>query len=241
VLKIILLCFLSFTAQATIFKPQPINQQIREADGVFVGNFLRQKSVELEDGRIATQMIFKMLREHGLQSELFGMDEIIVHYPGGSLKGRNLKVEGVPSFIPGEKVAVFIRSQQNRYWGMNLGFGTFKVVNYGKETMLVNSVFPDHPKVGQMTLTNFELALKSVKGVSMKKVFSPDQQFIQPKDEVVRMPASFSAEAQNRSIASGNFESEHEGAQASLNVIWLVGVLSFLGGLFRIYRQRSSK
>lgn len=241
-LRLLLLCLFTVSAQATIFKPQPLNQQIRESDGVFLGHFLRKRSVELEDGKIATQMIFKMLRENGLQSELFGMDEIIVHYPGGSLKGRNLRVEGVPTFIPGEKVVVFIRSQQNRYWGMNLGFGTFKVVNYGNETMLVNSVFPTHPKVGQTTLSNFEIALKSVKGVSLRQVFSPNQQITQPKDDAVRMPASFTeVEGQNRSVASGSFQSENEESQPRLNVLWLVGVLSFLGGIFRIYRARSLK
>ena len=76
------------------------------------------------------------------------MDEVIVHYPGGKLNDKHMKVEGVPEFTPGEKVLLFIKSVNNRYWGMNLGFGSFRVINYGKEIILVNYILT------QLLLTN---------------------------------------------------------------------------------------
>jgi hypothetical protein len=240
VLKYLWLCFISLTVGATTFKVQPIEQQIRESDGLFQGNYLRSKSIELENGSVATQMIFKMTKETGLQSELFGMDEIIVHFPGGTVEGRTVKVDGVPEFIPGEKVMLFIRNVNNRYWGMNMGFGTFKVVNYGRQTILVNSVFPHHPQVGQVALEYFEKAVKEIKGSSLKIVQS--QFYPTNPDQVsARSPASSteeSAEGQNRSVASKSEETENDGSQP-LNMLWLIMLLGFTGGVFRLTRIKS--
>lgn len=123
---LIFLSVFSLGAIATTFRIQPIENQIKEADGLFQGNFLRKKTIALEDGRLATQMIFKMSKEVGLQSDFFGMDEVIVHYPGGTLNGITSQVDGVPEFVSGEKVVLFIRNVDNRYWGLNLGYGSFK-------------------------------------------------------------------------------------------------------------------
>jgi hypothetical protein len=237
VFKFLCLCFLSLSIEATTFKIQPIEQQIRESDGLFQGNFLRSKSIELENGSIATQMIFKMTKESGLQSELFGMDEIIVHFPGGAINGESVKVDGVPEFIPGEKAVLFIRNVNNRYWGMNMGFGTFKVVNYGKQTILVNSVFPHHPQVGQVALDYFEKAVKDIKGSSLKIVQS---QFYltNPHQAAARAPASANEEGQNRSVASGTEETENDGSQP-LNMLWLIVLLGITGGIFRLTRMKS--
>ena len=238
-LKLLWLCFVSFSLGATTFKVQPIEQQIRESDGVFQGNFLRSKGVELENGSIATQMIFKMTKESGLQSDLFGMDEIIVHFPGGRVKDRTVKVDGVPEFIPGEKVVLFIRNVSNRYWGMNMGFGTFKVVNYGKQTILVNSVFPHHPQVGQVAMEYFEKAVKDIKGSNLKVVHSEFYP-TNPDQSQFRAPASAVEEGQNRSVASKSEESENDGSKP-LNMLWLIVLLGFSGGIFRLSRIKSAR
>ncbi len=238
-LKFVWLCFFSFSLGATTFKVQPIEQQIKESDGIFQGNFLRSKGVELENGSIATQMIFKMTKESGLQSELFGMDEIIVHFPGGRVKDRTVKVDGVPEFIPGEKVVLFIRNVSNRYWGMNMGFGTFKVVNYGKQTILVNSVFPHHPQVGQVAIEYFEKAVKDIKGSNLKVVHSEFYP-TNPDQAQLRAPASIVEEGQNRSVASKSEESENDGSKP-INMLWLIVLLGFSGGVFRLSRIKSAK
>lgn len=82
-MKLIILLMFAFPAIATTFKIQQVDQQLRQADGVFIGHYLKKTFIELEDGSIATQMVFKMKKEVGLQSELLGMDEVFIHYPGG--------------------------------------------------------------------------------------------------------------------------------------------------------------
>jgi hypothetical protein len=237
-----LICLFAMTASlyATTFKPQPIEQQVRESDGLFQGNFLKSKTVELENGSLATQMIFKMTKEVGLQSDFFGMDEVIVHYPGGRLNDKYLKVEGVPQFVPGEKVVLFIRNVDNRYWGMNLGFGSFRVINYGKEVVLVNYVFPHDQKFGQITMQRFEQVVKTIKGSGLKVVQSVHYPTSPEKDNVQRLPASIS-EGQNRALASKTEQLDNQHDQPKLNVFWLIIALGLTGGLFRMSARKTHK
>lgn len=240
-LRLMCLLAFSFSLHATTFRPQPIEQQIRESDGLFMGNYLKSKTIELENGSMATQMIFKVSKEVGLQSDFFGMDEVIVHYPGGKMPHKHTKVEGVPQFVPGEKVVLFIRSINNRYWGMNLGFGSFRVINYGKEVVLINYIFPQHPQVGQVNFQHFEGLVKKIKGSSFKLVHSmnypttPDQ-----SPTVQRMPAS-EIEGQNRTLASKSEQLDNQADQPSFSVFWLIMALGIIGGIFRMNHPRAQK
>jgi hypothetical protein len=238
VFKFLLLLLPLHLLQATTFRPQPIEQQIKESDGLMQGHYLKKKTIQLEDGTLATQMLFKMNKEVGLQSELFGMDEVIVHYPGGKLGDKHIKVEGVPNFVTGEKVVLFIRNINNRYWGMNLGFGSYKMVNFGKETILVNSIFPDIPKIGQVKWGDFESAVKSIKGVSLRYVDAQTDGPLKHQLKQDRLPAS---ERQNRSVASVAEQVENNQDAPILSVFWLVILLGFAGGIFRFSVIKSAK
>lgn len=225
---------MSSQLMATVFTKIPVQEQIKEADGILVGHFLKQKSLKLEDGMIATQMFFKISREYGLQSDMFGLDEVIVHYPGGTFEGMTSKIDGIPHFIAGEKVAIFTKNIENRYWGLNLGYGTFRVVNYGNQIMLVNSIFPSDGKIGQVKLADFERDVRAIKGVSLKVV----QNTPRSAPEADRTPASEGPSGgKNRSLASEAPERENEGG--ALGQFWLVVFLAFLGGAFRLFRQKT--
>lgn len=237
-IRIFLLLF-SLPLYATVFQKQPVAHQVKEANGIVVGNFLRSKTIKLDDDSIVTQMIFKMNKEAGLQSELFGMDEIIVHYPGGTYGDLTVKVEGVPQFIPGENVIIMIKNSHDRYWGMNLGMGTFRIVNYGKDKLIVNSVFPEDRNVGQMKYDEFEKLVRRIRGSSLKVVLNPSYPSETDSNENLRAPASVS-EGKNRAIASETEEEENEEGHGT-NTVWLLFTLAVLGGLFRLMRQREAK
>lgn len=229
---------ISLGAMATTFRAQPIENQIQEASGLFQGNYLKKKTIQLEDGRLATQMFFKMNQEAGLQSDFYGMDEVIVHYPGGSLNDKHVRVDGVPEFVPGEKVLIFIRNIENRYWGLNLGYGAFRVINYGKDVMLVNYIFPNHPQVGQVSFEHFEQLVKDIKGVNLTVVHALEQPGQTETETVQRMPAS---EGQNRAIASKPEALENEEARPNVHVFWLIAFLGLAGGLFRLNNRKTHK
>lgn len=150
-----------------------------------------------------------------------------------------MKVDGVPEFVPGENVVLMIKSNQDRYWGMNLGFGTFRVVNYGNEKLIVNSVFPEDRNVGQMKLEEFEKAVKTIKGSSLKVVLSPSYPTETDTQVGNRMPASVT-EGKNRAIASKTEQEENNQGQG-FNPVWLLFVLAAMGGIFRLMRQKEAR
>lgn len=238
-LRLLILLFV-IPVHATVFQLQSVDQQIKESSGIVVGHYLRKKSIKLEDGSIATQMIFKMNKEVGMQSELFGMDEIIIHYPGGKIGDLTVKVEGVPSFVPGESVVLMVKNHQDRYWGMNLGFGTFKIVNYGNEKMIVNTLFPHDRRVGQIKFDDFEKQVKRIKGSSLKVVMAPVYPTETDETTVTRLPASIE-EGKNRAIASNSETEENNESNSGFNSIWLLFVLASMGGLFRFLRQKEAR
>lgn len=231
----LLILLISFPVHATVFQKQPVSRQIKESDGIVVGHFLRKKYIKLDDGNVATQMIFKMNKETGMQSDLFGMNEIIIHYPGGKLDEKVVRVDGVPEFVPGENIVLMVKSFDDRYWGMNLAFGTFRVINYGKEKLIVNSVFPEDRNVGQMKLEDFEKEVKRIKGSGLKVVFAPDYHPESIGKEHGRFPASVE-KGKNRAIASDTHEEENSDG-AGPSTVWLIFVLAAMGGIFRLLRQ----
>jgi hypothetical protein len=238
VLLRLFLIFFSIPLHATVFQMQPVEQQVKEADGIVVGHFLRKKYVKLDGGGTATQMIFKIKQESGMQSDLFGMDEIIIHYPGGKLGEEVVKVEGVPEFVVGENVVVMIKSYKDRYWGMNLGFGTFKVVNYGNNRMIINTLFPEDRRVGQMKYDDFEKTVKAIRGSSLKIVTSQINPSEMDNGLLNRVPASV-PEGKNRAIASQSEEVENN-ISHGVNTLWLVFILAMMGGIFRFLRQKEA-
>lgn len=234
----LLILLISLPLHATVFQKQPVTTQIKEADGIVIGHYLRKKYIKLDDGKVATQMIFKMNKEAGMQSELFGMDEIIIHYPGGRTDEGIVRVDGVPEFMPGENVVLMVKSFEDRYWGMNLAFGTFRVINYGKEKLIVNSVFPEDRNVGQMKLEDFEREVKRIKGAGLKVVLSPDYPGELLNDGLSRTPASVET-GKNRALASDSVERENNDGTGP-STMWLIFVLAAMGGIFRLLRQEKS-
>lgn len=235
-----LLFLICLPAYATVFQMQPVEQQIKEADGIIIGHYLRSHSIKLDDGSIATQMIFKMNKEIGMQSEFFGMDEIIIHYPGGQVGDQVMQVSGVPSFVPGEKLVIMVKSYQDRFWGMNLGFGSFKVINYGNEKLIVNSIFPTDRRVSQMKMDDFEKAVRIIKGSRLKVVINQQPKGFTDKITQDRLPASQFQEGKNRAIASKTDQLDNGESSEGINPFWLLFFLAGLGAFFRFSRQRTA-
>lgn len=234
-----LLIFFSITTHATVFMKQTVAEQVQDADGIVLGHYLKSKTVELEDGSLATQVIIKMTQEMGMQSDFLKMDEIIVHYPGGTKDGRTVRVDGVPRFVEGEKVAIMIKNTEDRYWGMNLGMGAFKIIKYGKENILVNTVFPEDKKIGQISLEEFETTVRKVKGTDLRFVYSPIEIPSTSSSNSERKPASVEKEemGKNRTIASEAEELQNQENKSAIEMGWFVAILALLGGYYQLKRK----
>jgi len=222
---------------AEVNGPIPFDQQIREADGIIVGHYLSSKSIQMENGSIATQMIFKMNLEYGVQSEFFGMEEVIVHFPGGTIDGKIFKVEATPNFVSGENVVLLIKNSYDRFWALNNGLGAFKLVNYGKNKVLINSIHSDNAEFGQVKLDDFEKSVREIKGTGLKMVYSLEQLEEESLKKRDRMPASGTA-VEPLLIASSQKVEEEKIMTAGISTMWLLMTLAFMGGLFRFFKKK---
>jgi hypothetical protein len=223
----LVLSLFSTQVSATVFMPQPLEKQLHEADGILVGHYLKKESVELENGMVATKMHFQVDKEHGLQTDVFGTNEVIVHYPGGTLSDRAVKVDGVPDFMVGTPVVLMVKNVENRFWGMNLALGTFHVVNYGNDKFLINKLFPTHKGLGQTKYSDFEKMIRKVKGENLKVVYSTIRE---EDDQPSRSIASTTEEVGNfRKVAATSEKAENDEETSMGQVWWLVGLLAFLG------------
>lgn len=228
-LLVILSFLVTTTCFATTFLRVNVDQQIEQSDSIFIGHFLSQKSIRVEDGTLATQMTFQLTKEYGLNSELFGLEEILVHYPGGSLDDETVRIDGVPQFNVGEKVALLAKTIDNRLWGFNLALGSFRIINYGNETLLVNGVFPNDREVSQIKIDAFERKVKSIKGSSLKVVKSLD------------VPVRPASQGKNRSIASIESPEENELEESSRpNNFWLLAFLAIAGAVGGLKKKNRS-
>lgn len=233
-----LLMLFSTQVSATIFMPQPLESQIHEADGILVGQYLKQEAIELENGSIATKMFFKVDKEHGLQTDVFHTNEVIVHYPGGMLPDRGVKVDGVPDLMPGTPVVLMIKNIENRFWGMNLALGTFHIVKYGEEKYLINKVFPTQAGLGQTKYTDFEKLFRKVKGENLKVVRSGERFEEQQASRSIASSTDIEEEVGNFRKVAATSEKADNIEETSLGQIWwLVGFLAFLGAV-SVWRRR---
>jgi len=227
-----LILLLSFSATATVYQKQSVESQIKESTGIIYGHFLKKRYVEMENGEIATQMIFKMDKEIGIDSEIFQSEEVIVHYPGGRIGQREVYVEGLPQFVSGEKAVVFIKNHKGRFWGLNLSLGVYKVVTYGQQPILINSVFPEDLEMGQISWFAFERLVKELKNLDFKKV-----SYIVEPVRTSRAPASIASDAENsRSIAHIASQSENNEMPNHISTFWLIVIFGVMGTLFTLAR-----
>jgi len=229
-ISLFILLFFTKLGWTTTFVQVPLESQIKESQAVIMGHFLSKNSVRLDNGKIATQMHFELKKEVGLNAEFFGLNEVIVHYPGGELDNSITRIEGIPDFIVGEKVVILLTKQNNRFWGLNLAYGSFKVVNFGRSTMVMNNIFPEQPHAGQMRIEQFESLIKEVKGVSLKVVQNVNHLEMKNKQE----------SRQNRSIASVDEESENMESKPERPVFWLMAFLALMGGIYRWSQRRAN-
>lgn len=214
---------------ATTFQPLPVEKLIAPADAILLGDFLVSKTVELEDGSLATEARFKIEKELGLDAEDFGLSEIKVFYPGGKRGDRVVQVEGAPSFVPGEKNVIFLTQQPDgRLWVQGLAMGTFKVVRLGETTMLINSVFPAHPEISRQEIGKFLRKVSDIKGKSLKEIHS-DKYVLESQKE--RRQIASQAKGNSRSIASVGNGTENRTEPNVMNSFWLLMILGFLGAL----------
>lgn len=227
-----LLFILSFTimlpAIASTFVPLTMKSQIKESDGIVIGEVLSTESIE-ENDKILSRVTLKLKNWINVEPQDY---EVELYFPGGTVQNRTVKVSGSPKFVLGEEVMVFTKAIKNKMWVQNLGLGKFKIQKVGSSKVLINQIFPNHPLVGQMTLNKFLKLSEKVK----KKNFTNRWLHI---DEVEKDNKVVGRQLKNTRAISSIEEVENTKEHVK-NTTWL---LLFMASLFVIYlfiRKRSS-
>lgn len=100
---------------------------------------------------------------------------------------------------------------------------------YGRSEVLINSVFPNHPKVGQIPLSSFYELAQNIKKKVFKERFK-DKYEIQTKkyayQDIGKVGRSISSVAKPK-VVEENF-----------NISWLLAFLGVLGAVFTFIRRR---
>lgn len=225
---------------ATSFQQVPLDKLIQPADAVLLGDFLKSKSIQLEDGMIATEARFKIDKEMGLDAEDFGLSEVKVYFPGGAIEGRSTHVEGAPSFVPGEKnMLLLTQGEDGRLWIQGLAMGTFKVVRIGSQTVLINSVFPMSPELSKLEISKFIRKVSAIKEKPFKEIYS--DKYVRELEKDRYRPVNQET-GNSRSIASDGDKRENRHQEPNvMNSFWLLMILGFLGAFAGWWRREKTR
>jgi len=118
------LAAIAATAAASTFVAATVEEVARSSEAVVRGRVVAAAGRSTRDGRIVTDVDVEVA------SAWKGAPErtLRVVVPGGSLGWIALRVEGAPTFAPGEEVVVFL-SREGRAWRVNgYGQGKYRVV-----------------------------------------------------------------------------------------------------------------
>lgn len=213
-------------AFGTTFLPVPIKKQIVESYGIVKGEVVAVNSEEDEKGRIVTKLFLRADKWIGVQPK---DNHLEILYPGGQLGDRVQLVHGSPKFKSGEKVVLFLKKNNESLWVQNLALGKFMIRKYGTSDVLINSVFPNHSKVGQIPLASFYDLASSIKKKEFKERFKDKYELQTEKYAYQNIGKS------TRAIASvGKIEE----AEEQISISWLIALLGIIGGVFTFVRRR---
>jgi hypothetical protein len=243
-----LVCVFSLSSLATTFIPISIERQIKDSDAVIQGVYKTSFYKKLPNGMIVTQNEFSIEYSEGIkQSEMRNFKNFTVLSPGGTWQGETTKVQGAPRFKKEEQVVLFLKKSEQGYWIQNLSLGKYEVKKMGTKEIIVSSVFPYHPKMGQMKKDKFYNLVKQVKGKSMqpftinyektrKNNVEEEYSYVPSKS---RLPANLqnkgNLELSNKEVAQRKPSST---PKDNLSIWWLIMLLSFMGGATSIMVKR---
>lgn len=219
--------FLISESFATTFVPIPLKEMIKSSNAMVEGEVLFSRVELLDKREIVTITTVELNRWSGIE----GKKTIEVYTPGGTLEEETLLIEGSPIFKEGEKIFLFLKEFNSRYWVSNLSLGTYRFKKLGSNKMLVNSVFPYHPEIGQISPSKLYALAERIKNVKFEK---------KPRDkyQVMRENLKSSKVKTIRKIASTDQEVSEEKTSESTNIYWLLAILAFIGAIWTLKRQR---
>jgi len=223
---------------ATTFAPVPFGRQLRESDGVVHVRFNSASYKKLPNGEIVTMGSFQIIKSIGVpNSDIVNKNNFVVTYPGGHWQNKGYQVHGSPEFKVNEEAVLILKKADLGYRikGLSLGKYNFSRENDTKNLYISSSVFPNHPKLGKIMMSDFEYLVEDHYGEKFVEINSDKYVHFRKKkirkanQRRGRMPASVDEDIQAAA--------EHN----KLHVNWLVLLLGALGVVSLHLARRSKK
>lgn len=228
----VLCLMLSLSAIGSTFVPISIKKQVKESDAIVYGKVINSESIP-DAGGVVTRVFIRTDKWLGLE---VSNNHIEVLYPGGTLENIATSVAGTPTFREGEQVVIFLsQDKKGRYWGRNLGLGKYSEKNFGDGKILVNEIFPSHPKMGQIPSRYFFNLVPKLKAKEFT-VRSKDKYEIQELRSRSRIKAE---KKYGRSVAGVSNRKEEE-SRNTISIFWLLVILGLMGGFSVLKNKRNS-
>ena len=140
----------------------PLDIQVKNAGGVIRGKLVKTVSKKSLNGVVVTESSFQLLEAAGIPSEeIVNRNNFKILYPGGTWQGIVYKVSGTPNFKKNEEVVLFVNKGRYGYQLVNLGLSKYIVVQSPSGIFIRNSIFPQHPKLGKISLARLNKLLES--------------------------------------------------------------------------------
>lgn len=221
---------------ATTFIPLPVEDQIDATDSVVWAVNEGKAYKKLPSGEVVTEYSFKLLQASGLsEHKVVSPNAFKILAPGGLWQGRFYQVHGVAEFKTGESSLLFLKQTPHGWFVNNLAMGKYNIIEDSEGTWFRNVVFPDHPKLGLISLKQMNQMLEHkfdtpLVGIDIDKyVHKTNEKSHSTSNNpntVARRPASI---AQALELSESRY-----------GIMWMMLFLGFLGFIYKLKAKKQN-
>lgn len=236
--KLLIILGLTFnlTCGATTFIPIPVEDQIDASDSVVWATNHGKAYKKLPNGEVVTEYNFKLQLASGLpKHKVTTPNSFKVLVPGGLWQGRFYQVHGVASFKKGERALLFLKQSPHGWFVNNLSMGKFNVIEDSQGTWFKNTVFPDHPKLGLISLKKMNEMLEHKFETPLVSI---DIDKYVHKNILPKTRNKKNLSGRERQPASVDQVQDMAETDNSLGIIWIMLLLGTLGFIYRIRSKK---
>jgi hypothetical protein len=228
---------ISFSVNASGLFPVPLDKHIKDADVILDGVF--ESEFKVGNSGENYEASFKLIRSIGLsQQELQNNYLIEVKYS----QAEDESGEFV-DFQKKERVVLFLKKDKGELKLLNNALSKYSVVRRGREWIMVSEVFPFHPVVGQVRVSDFVKLAEKQKLASFHKSSNIDPKYFASKKKFgSKILEASSLSGRSRNIASSPYAVARKPAGASnqISILWLMVILGTLSALSRFISNKNS-
>ena len=160
----------SFFARSSIFKPVPIEEQLKTADAVIHGSYERIQGYKNDNtmGMVFTEHSLKLISTAGVRPQGLRYKFLT---PGGVWQGVVQELSSAPRFEENEEVLLLLKSNAGGGYSLhNSSLGKYNVIDRDGQKILVNDVFPDDKRLSNFSFDQFNRYVRERFGNNLERV-----------------------------------------------------------------------